>query len=70
MNLNNGELKQTSKYKISKYGYFQQDRARAHTAAAALETIRKFFGNHVISLNTEQEFTSGSCDITPCDFFL
>lgn len=51
-------------------GYFQQDGARVHTTNANIIFLREFFGNRIISLNTDTIWPPRSCDLTPCDFFL
>jgi len=51
-------------------GFFQQDGARVHTTRENIAFLREYFGDRIISLQTETIWPPRSCDLTPCDFFL
>ena len=50
--------------------YFEQDGAMCHTVCESTGFLREKFQDRVISRNGDYNSPSGSCDLTPLDFFL
>ena len=57
------------KNKLSQQWY-QQDGATAHTANNTLDVLRNKFGDRLISLRTEKEWSPYSPDLNPPDFYI
>jgi hypothetical protein len=49
---------------------FMQDGASPHTAKATLNFLRSYFGENIISNNTDNIWPPYSPDLNPCDYFL
>ena len=49
--------------------WFQQDDASFHTAHATMAQMRQLFGNRILSLLAELEWSSHRPDLAPLDFF-
>lgn len=50
--------------------WFQQDDARAHTAAETIDLVKARFPERLNSIKGDTEWPAKSCDLTPLDFFL
>lgn len=50
--------------------WFQQDLATCHRSRDTMNLLREKFNDLVISKNSDMNWPSNSCDITPLDFLL
>ncbi len=49
---------------------FMQDGASSHTAKQTMELLKKYFGEKIISIKSEDIWPPYSPDLNPCDYFL
>ena len=50
--------------------WLQQDGNMCHTAEATLDVLRRVFQDRIISRRADVVWPSGSCDLTPLDYYL
>ena len=50
--------------------WFQQDGATCHTTNVTIELLGTVFENRIISRNSDVNWPSRSCDLSPLDYFL
>ena len=50
--------------------WFKQDEATCHTTNVKIDLLLTVFENRIISRNSDVDWLSPSCDLTPLDYFL